>query len=173
MLYFICSRFAKGKRLYEILALKLLINNTTPLLKSLKSILKHEYKQELSSQQENSLIHNLTNQFTISNEQAKFVHCVFIQPTINNTDNDYVISKQFALALQDNQFKMHLLDILSFALNRYQKYYTNNYPNTNLVLYQNTPMKKFAIYLIGHKKSIPTPWLAIFMTKPHILCLYL
>ena len=165
MLYFICSRFAKGKRLYEILALKLLINNTTPLLKSLKSILKHEYKQELSSQQENSLIHNLTNQFTISNEQAKFVHCVFIQPTINNTDNDYVISNQFTLALQDNQFKLHLLDILSFALNRYQKYYTNNYPNTNLVLYQKYTYEEVCYLLNWPQKINPNAMAGYFYEK--------
>lgn len=163
ILSFICSRFAKGKRLFEILALKLLINNTTSLLKTLKSILKNEYKQELSLQQENSLIRNLTNQFTISNEQAKFSHCIFIEHNNNNTD--YVISKSFSLALQNIHFKTHLLDVLNFALTRYQKYYTPNYPNTDLVLYQKYTYEEVCYILNWPQKINPNAMAGYFYEK--------
>ncbi len=164
ILSFICSRFAKGKRLFEILALKLLINNTTSLLKTLKSILKNEYKQELSLQQENSLIRNLTNQFTISNEQAKFSHCIFIEHN-NNNNTDYVISKSFSLALQNIHFKTHLLDVLNFALTRYQKYYTPNYPNTDLVLYQKYTYEEVCYILNWPQKINPNAMAGYFYEK--------
>lgn len=163
ILSFICSRFAKGKRLFEILALKLLINNTRSLLKTLKSILKNEYKQELSLQQENSLIRNLTNQFTISNEQAKFSHCIFIERNSNNTD--YVINKSFSLALQNIHFKTHLLGVLNFALTRYQKYYTPNYPNTDLVLYQKYTYEEVCYILNWPQKINPNAMAGYFYEK--------
>lgn len=91
ILYFISYRFAKGKRIHELLALKLLLKNTSHLLMDIKQILTTKYHQELTEQIKVSLIRNLTNLFTISNEQAKFSNCIFIK----KSDNDYIINDIF------------------------------------------------------------------------------
>ena len=132
ILYFISYRFAKGKRIHELIALKLLLKNTSHLLTDIEQILTTKYHQEFTEQIKVSLIRNLTNLFTISNEQAKFSNCIFIK----ENDNDYIISDIFKSALQDEKFYFQINEILDFALKRYQKYYQNKYKDTNLVLYQ-------------------------------------
>lgn len=132
ILYFISHRFAKGKKLHELLALKLLLKNTSHLLTDIEYILTTKYNQKLTKQIKNSLIRNLTNLFTISNEQSKFSNCIFIK----KSNNDYIISDIFKSALQYEKFYLQINEILDFALERYQKYYHNKYKDTNLVLYQ-------------------------------------
>lgn len=82
ILYFISHRFAKGKKLHELLALKLLLKNTSHLLTDIEYILTTKYNQKLTKQIKNSLIRNLTNLFTISNEQSKFSNCIFTKKAI-------------------------------------------------------------------------------------------
>ena len=161
ILYFISYRFAKGKRIHELLALKLLLKNTSHLLMDIKQILTTKYHQELTEQIKVSLIRNLTNLFTISNEQAKFSNCIFIK----KNDNDYIISDIFKSALQDEKFYFQINEILDFALERYQKYYQNKYKNTNLVLYQKYTYEEVCYLLNWPQKINPNAMAGYFYEK--------
>ena len=161
ILYFISYRFAKGKRIHELLALKLLLKNTSHLLVDIKQILTTKYHQELTEQIKISLIRNLTNLFTISNEQAKFSNCIFIK----EYDNDYIISDIFKSALQDEKFYFQINEILDFALERYQKYYQNKYKNTNLVLYQKYTYEEVCYLLNWPQKINPNAMAGYFYEK--------
>lgn len=161
ILYFISYRFAKGKRIHELLALKLLLKNTSHLLMDIKQILTTKYHQELTEQIKVSLIRNLTNLFTISNEQAKFSNCIFIK----ESDNDYIISDIFKSALQDEKFYFQINEILDFALERYQKYYQNKYKNTNLVLYQKYTYEEVCYLLNWPQKINPNAMAGYFYEK--------
>lgn len=161
ILYFISYRFAKGKRIYELLALKLLLKNTPHLLIDIEQILTTKYHQELTEQIKVSLIHNLTNLFTISNEQAKFSNCIFIK----KSDNDYIISDIFKSALQDEKFYFQINEILDFALERYQKYYQNKYKDTNLVLYQKYTYEEVCYLLNWPQKINPNAMAGYFYEK--------
>ena len=161
ILYFISYRFAKGKRIHELLALKLLLKNTSHLLMDIKQILTTKYHQELTEQIKVSLIRNLTNLFTISNEQAKFSNCIFIK----ENDNDYIISDIFKSALQDEKFYFQINEILDFALERYQKYYQNKYKNTNLVLYQKYTYEEVCYLLNWPQKINPNAMAGYFYEK--------
>lgn len=161
ILYFISYRFAKGKRIHELLALKLLLKNTSHLLMDIKQILTTKYHQELTEQIKVSLIRNLTNLFTISNEQAKFSNCIFIK----KSDNDYIINDIFKSVLQDEKFYFQINEILDFALERYQKYYQNKYKNTNLVLYQKYTYEEICYLLNWPQKINPNAMAGYFYEK--------
>ena len=161
ILYFISYRFAKGKRIHELIALKLLLKNTSHLLMDIEQILTTKYHQEFTEQIKVSLIRNLTNLFTISNEQAKFSNCIFIK----ENDNDYIISDIFKSALQDEKFYFQINEILDFALERYQKYYQNKYKNTNLVLYQKYTYEEVCYLLNWPQKINPNAMAGYFYEK--------
>lgn len=161
ILYFISYRFAKGKRIHELIALKLLLKNTSHLLTDIEQILTTKYHQEFTEQIKTSLIRNLTNLFTISNEQAKFSNCIFIK----ENDNDYIISDIFKSALQDEKFYFQINEILDFALERYQKYYQNKYKNTNLVLYQKYTYEEVCYLLNWPQKINPNAMAGYFYEK--------
>lgn len=161
ILYFISYRFAKGKRIHELIALKLLLKNTSHLLMDIKQILTTKYHQELTEQIKVSLIRNLTNLFTISNEQAKFSNCIFIK----ENDNDYIINDIFKSALQDEKFYFQINEILDFALERYQKYYQNKYKDTNLVLYQKYTYEEVCYLLNWPQKINPNAMAGYFYEK--------
>ena len=161
ILYFISYRFAKGKRIHELIALKLLLKNTPHLLIDIEQILTTKYHQELTEQIKVSLIRNLTNLFTISNEQAKFSNCIFIK----ESDNDYIISDIFKSVLQDEKFYFQINEILDFALERYQKYYQNKYKDTNLVLYQKYTYEEVCYLLNWPQKINPNAIAGYFYEK--------
>ena len=161
ILYFISYRFAKGKRIHELIALKLLLKNTPHLLIDIEQILTTKYHQELTEQIKVSLIRNLTNLFTISNEQAKFSNCIFIK----ESDNDYIISDIFKSVLQDEKFYFQINEILDFALERYQKYYQNKYKDTNLVLYQKYTYEEVCYLLNWPQKINPNAMAGYFYEK--------
>lgn len=161
ILYFISYRFAKGKRIHELIALKLLLKNTSHLLTDIEQILTTKYHQEFTEQIKVSLIRNLTNLFTISNEQAKFSNCIFIK----ENDSDYIISDIFKSALQDEKFYFQINEILDFALERYQKYYQNKYKNTNLVLYQKYTYEEVCYLLNWPQKINPNAMAGYFYEK--------
>lgn len=161
ILYFISYRFAKGKRIHELIALKLLLKNTSHLLMDTTHILTTKYHQELTEQIKVSLIRNLTNLFTISNEQAKFSNCIFIK----ESDNDYIISDIFKSVSQDEKFYFQINEILDFALKRYQKYYQHKYKNTNLVLYQKYTYEEVCYLLNWPQKINPNAMAGYFYEK--------
>lgn len=152
---------AKGKRIHELLALKLLLKNTSHLLMDIEQVLTTKYHQEFTEQIKVSLIRNLTNLFTISNEQAKFSNCIFIK----ESDNDYIISDIFKSVLQDEKFYFQINEILDFALKRYQKYYQNKYKDTNLVLYQKYTYEEVCYLLNWPQKINPNAMAGYFYEK--------
>lgn len=161
ILYFISYRFAKGKRIHELIALKLLLKNTSHLLMDIEHILTTKYHQKLTEQIKTSLIRNLINLFTISNEQAKFSNCIFIK----ENDNDYIINDIFKSALQDEKFYFQINEILDFALERYQKYYQNKYKDTNLILYQKYTYEEVCYLLNWPQKINPNAMAGYFYEK--------
>ena len=61
ILSFICHRFAKGKRIFEILALQILLDNPINLLKQMQISLEKIYHHSLTDFEKISIINNLTN----------------------------------------------------------------------------------------------------------------
>ncbi|MDQ0204277.1 DUF3427 domain-containing protein [Pectinatus haikarae] len=161
ILLFICKRFAHGKRIHEIEMLNLLLENTGILSAKFTERLRSKYGIKLTMNEKKSVIRNLTNMFTISNERNKYKHCVFIKSTGNN----YIISDEFSYYLQDKIFKDKLKMLLHFAEARFEKYYTNNYKNTCLCLYRKYTYEEVCYLLNWPQKINPNAMAGYFYEK--------
>ncbi len=165
MLIFVCRRFAKGKRIYELSLLQYMINHNKA--KNLLKYLQEDLNRQLSPIEKQSVINNLTNQFTIANEQAKYAHCVFIQPMRknNSSDSDYEVHEDFFRELQNREFKQILSEIIDFAMGQYHKYYTKSYNQTNLVLYRKYTYEEVCYLLNWRQKINPNAMAGYFYEK--------
>lgn len=161
VLSFICHRFAKGKRIFEILALQILLNNPINLLKQLQISLEKNYHHSLTDFEKISIINNLTNEFTISNERAKYTNCIFIKPLVD----DFTIDDNFSKMLQTENFARILQEILSFAQAQYEKHYINHYRETNFVLYQKYTYEEVCHLLNWPNKINPNAMAGYFYEK--------
>lgn len=158
ILTFICKRFAAGKRMYEIEMLRMLLLNNNSLFSEVIELLQKNYKIILTSEEKKSIINNLTNTFTISNEREKYKHCIFIKKVAD----DYMIADEFSYCLQNKPFKDKLKTLLNFAITRYQKYYTNNYPHTSLCLYRKYTYEEVCYLLNWPQKINPNAMAGYF-----------
>lgn len=161
VLSFICHRFAKGKRIFEILALQILLDNPVNLLKQLQINLEKNYHHNLTDFEKISIINNLTNEFTISNERTKYANCIFIKPLAD----DFTIDDNFSKMLQTENFARILQEILSFAQAQYEKYYINHYRETNFVLYQKYTYEEVCHLLNWPNKINPNAMAGYFYEK--------
>lgn len=161
ILSFICHRFAKGKRIFEILALQILLDNPINLLKQMQISLEKIYHHSLTDFEKISIINNLTNEFTISNERAKYANCIFIKPLAD----DFTIDDNFSKILQTENFARILQEILSFAQAQYEKHYINHYRETNFVLYQKYTYEEVCHLLNWPNKINPNAMAGYFYEK--------
>lgn len=161
ILSFICHRFAKGKRIFEILALQILLDNPINLLKQMQISLEKIYHHSLTDFEKISIINNLTNKFTISNERAKYANCIFIKPLAD----DFTIDDNFSKMLQTENFARILQEILSFAQAQYEKHYINHYRETNFVLYQKYTYEEVCHLLNWPNKINPNAMAGYFYEK--------
>lgn len=158
---FVCRRFAKGKRIFEILALQILLDTPHKFLAELQNTLLADYHHALTENETISVINNLTNEFTIANEREKYRHCVFIEPQ----NNDFVIAANFAQHLQSADFKHLLQETLAFARQQYKQHYVNHYRETNLVLYEKYTYEEVCYLLNWPGKINPNAMAGYFYEK--------
>ncbi|WP_231036229.1 DUF3427 domain-containing protein [Pectinatus sottacetonis] len=161
ILLFICRRFARGKRVYEIEALKLLLQYDDKFFSHLQETLAVNYNLGMSDEVKKSIINNLTNVFTISNEQQKYQHCVFIK----KKNDGYVIADEFKECIQDKDYKAELEGILLLAETRYKKEYVNNYKDTSLCLYKKYTYEEVCYLLNWPQKINPNAMAGYFYEK--------
>ncbi|WP_432748586.1 DUF3427 domain-containing protein [Pectinatus frisingensis] len=161
ILQFICKRFARGKRIYEIELLQILLEGKEDIFTVLTAALAQQYHIGLPDTVKESVINNMTNVFTISNEREKYRHCVFIQ----QTDSKYVISDVFRACLKNKAFKNELIDVLAYARNNYQNNYYDTYAETDLCLYQKYTYEEVCWLLNWPHKINPNAMAGYFYEK--------
>lgn len=159
MLTFICRRFGSGKRRTELLALKILTKSRSAAKNLLGEMNRH---CSLTPPEQKSLIANLTNEFTMPNERAKYDSCVFIRR--NEASTDYCISNIFAAALRDESFAHALAEILADALRRTERY-EPHYLNTDLKLYEKYTYEEVCRLLNWPHKINPNAMAGYFYEK--------
>lgn len=129
---FISKKLASGKRVHELIILKLILNNETKLMSTLSKKLKENYNINFTSTTEKNVINILTNEFFTGTGKKTYSKCIFIE----KKDDDYVVSKEFYNLLKNKEFKNIVSELIEFGLNRYEKNYSNRYENTSFQLYQ-------------------------------------
>lgn len=161
VLAFICRRFGKGKRIFEILVLQILLNESVDIFERLQIILREKYCRSLTKIEKISIINNLTNEFTISNEKSKYANCVFIKPSVD----DFIISDKFSQMVNSAEFRQILQEILLFAHKQYTQYYADCYRETNFVLYRKYTYEEVCYLLNWQSKINPNAMAGYFYEK--------
>lgn len=131
-LEYISMKFADGKRVHELEAIKLCIEKNTQLMKSLNSVLEDKYKRSLNKLSYTTIVNELTQNFATGTGKETYKEAVFLE-----NDQDICVSSQFKQLITNNiQFRQQILDIIEFGLYRNQKEYKDSYQDTDLCLYQ-------------------------------------
>lgn len=129
---FISRKLASGKRIHELLMLKLAINHETNLIHRLKKELKDDYNIDFKATTETNVVNVLTNEFPTGSGKKTYGKCIFLEAS----DSDYRISKSFKNHLENRDFKYIVEELIHFGMERYKKFYSKSYMNTSFQLYQ-------------------------------------
>ncbi|MDU5411683.1 MAG: DUF3427 domain-containing protein, partial [Clostridium perfringens] len=131
---FISKKLASGKRIHELLLLKIALDNIneTQLISKLKSELKSKYNINFTEISKNNIVNIMTNNFLTGTSKDTYKMCIFLE----KSNLDYELSKSFKNYLNDLDFKYIIEELIDFGISRYKKFYSNRYMDTNLQLYQ-------------------------------------
>lgn len=128
-LTYISTKLASGKRIHELLAIKLCIENNQNIISLLKQELKNKYRIDFKEVNYLSIVNQLRQEFATGGAKATYKNAIFIDENLNT-------EKQLIDLLKDGNFKKQLIEIINFGINRYKSFYSNNYKNTDFCLYQ-------------------------------------
>ena len=128
-LTYVSTKLASGKRIHELLAIKLCIENNQNIISLLKQELKNKYRIDFKEVNYLSIVNQLRQEFATGGAKATYRNAIFIDENLNT-------EKQLIDLLKDNNFKKQLIEIINFGINRYKSFYSNNYKNTDFCLYQ-------------------------------------
>ena len=124
MLSFVDKKLMHGKRIHELIALKLIIEGETQIIQNLENII----KKKLSENEIYNIKQVLQNKFIVSVNTAKtFKNAIFI-------DDNFNPSKSFLKELEDENFKTLLINSIEEGIRRNKLEYMYTYKDTNFVL---------------------------------------
>ena len=133
MLHFISQKLTTGMRVREILLLQALLDGRDDVINYVTEELLDSYNVDLSEYGRINLINMMTNQFGVQVAQKTFADSEFIE----FSNGSYGISQLFKQALEDNNFKEQVQELVDYGLKQFdEKYKDNIYGNTPFALYE-------------------------------------
>lgn len=152
---FVSKKLASGKRIQELQLLKRILVYTRGISKiglfaGLKNDLK-SYGKVMSKDQQENIIHVMTNEFPAGSGKKTYAQCVFIE----KDDSDYKPAKSFAEMLANNDFYNILKELVDFGISRYKRDYSKTYGQTDLVLYQKYTYEDVCRLLNWEQNEVP------------------
>lgn len=128
---YISKKFASGKRAHELILLKRIITYKHNVMKLCKETLQTDYGIKVKQKTVTNLANLMTNEFATGSNKNTYSDCIFIE----KDKGDYKITDSFAKMLQDESFYQLVMELIEFGLYRNQKFYSNQYKDTNFQLY--------------------------------------
>ena len=152
---FVSKKLASGKRIQELQLLKRILVYTRGISKiglfaGLENDLK-SYGKVMSKDQQENIIHVMTNEFPAGSGKKTYAQCVFIE----KDDSDYKPAKSFAEMLANNDFYNILKALVDFGISRYKRDYSKTYGQTDLVLYQKYTYEDVCRLLNWEQNEVP------------------
>lgn len=152
---FVSKKLASGKRIQELQLLKRILVYTWGISKiglfaGLENDLK-SYGKVMSKDQQENIIHVMTNEFPAGSGKKTYAQCVFIE----KDDSDYKPAKSFAEMLANNDFYNILKELVDFGISRYKRDYSKTYGQTDLVLYQKYTYEDVCRLLNWEQNEVP------------------
>ena len=143
-LEFISRKLTNGKRLEDLAILRLLVEQTSCDMASLKVAAERVYERRLTGGAMASALNLLSGAFGSSGKNAELVE---------RAGDEYRLISAFAAALTNDEFRRQVLEALDFGAERNRAAYSNSYKQTNLVLNAKYTYEEVCCYL-GWKKNI-------------------
>ena len=152
---FVSKKLASGKRIQELQLLKRILVymrgiSKIGLFAGLENDLK-SYGKVMSKDQQENIIHVMTNEFPAGSGKKTYAQCVFIE----KDDSDYKPAKSFAEMLANNDFYNILKELVDFGISRYKRDYSKTYGQTDLVLYQKYTYEDVCRLLNWEQNQVP------------------
>ena len=152
---FVSKKLASGKRIQELQLLKRMLVYTRSISKiglfaGLENDLK-AYGKVMSKDQQENIIHVMTNEFPAGSGKKTYAQCVFIE----KDDSDYKPTKSFTEMLANNDFYNILKELVDFGISRYKRDYSKTYKQTDLVLYQKYTYEDVCRLLNWEQNEVP------------------
>ena len=152
---FVSKKLASGKRIQELQLLKRILVYTRGisrigLFAGLENDLKL-YGKEMSKDQQENIIHVMTNEFPAGSGKKTYAQCVFIE----KDDSDYKPTKSFTEMLANIDFFNILKELVDFGISRYKRDYSKTYGQTDLVLYQKYTYEDVCRLLNWEQNEVP------------------
>ena len=138
-LAYISTKLASGKRVHELEAIKVCIENQSDLLNNLKEKLKNVYDIDLPKISHTTIINILSQNFATGGAKATFKDAIFI-------DKNLKISTQFKAQLNDSNFKQQIMDLINFGITRYKKIIPIHIKTLHYAYIKNILTKMFVDY---------------------------
>lgn len=134
MIEYISQKFAPGKRVHELIVLRDILLGKDRLMQELERSLVDTYHLPFDENTKINVINVLTGNFLTGTGRDTFKDCVFIQT--NDLKGDYSISQVFQKALQDQEFRRMVQELVDYGLYRHQQDYSLHYRNSPFNLYR-------------------------------------
>ncbi|MCB2308724.1 DEAD/DEAH box helicase [Clostridium estertheticum] len=149
---FISKKLASGKRIHELEMISCAINYKVDLIYRVRNILKEQYNIDFKDSTETSIVNVLTNQFASGTAKSTYKDCIFLE----KDGLDYKTSEVFIENLKNEEFKNLVLELIEFGIDRYKRFYSDHYMNTNFQLYQKYTYEDVCRLLEWEKNEVAT-----------------
>ena len=152
MLHFISQKLTTGIRVRELLLLQALLDGRDDVINYVSEELFDSYNVDLSEYGRVNLINMMTNQFGVQVAQKTFADSEFIE----FSNGRYGISRIFKQALEDNNFKEQVQELIAYGLKQFnEKYKDNIYGNTPFALYEKYTYEQVCQLLEWPQNEVP------------------
>ena len=131
-LEYVSKKFASGKRIHELEAIKQTMIYKDKIFYHLKDILNKEYGIEYDDKITQTIINELTSNFLTGSAKTTYKDVMFIE----KKNDDYAISNIFNNLLTDTDFYNELMEVIELGIYNYNIHYTDKYLDTDLCLYK-------------------------------------
>ncbi len=148
---FISQKIANGKRIHELLVLELLLQNSKTLFKDLKIKLENDFSIKTTNNTITNIVNIFTNNFLTGSAKNTFSDCVLIQ----KIEKDYTASNDFKTFLKNNNFFNMIKELIDFGKKEYERTYSKNYKNTQLVLNEKYTYEDVCRLLEWEQNEVP------------------
>ncbi|MDD5791010.1 MAG: DUF3427 domain-containing protein [Erysipelotrichaceae bacterium] len=130
---FMSRKVVSFKRIHDLAILEYLTYEHDRLLENYCEYMKEHYDLKVTGVVEESVYRNLTNAFPQEKDRSKYSSCVLIERTENGS---YKLTTSFEKMLENDVFKMMVLELLHFGKDRYAEKYNKTYKDTCFDLYE-------------------------------------
>ena len=149
---FVSRKLASGKRVHELLLLKLLFDHDDQVISLLRNELEKKYRLEMDDKCQLSVINVLTNEFPSGSGKNTYSNCVFISPGENG---DYHISPIYKKLLCNPSFNDTMRELVDFGIYRFEKEYAAQYKQSGFVLYKKYTYEDICRLLNWQHSEVP------------------